>query len=99
MVKLSLRFRPVGTFETEIDEPRTSHEEGMPRPTISVPSERWATSESNRTVLACAIPHVWGTNLARPPDDSPATGCSQMARVELSHHEFGPLWLCRSMNW
>ena len=72
---------------------------GTPRPTMSAPSDRWATNESRRTLLAPAIPQAWGD------EPWPAAGCRPThevvgeGAVELSHQDIGPLWLLAIMNW
>lgn len=98
ILRFSLLPSVVGKLLTEIDAPSVNHCAGTPRPTIKVPSELCVTSESNKTLLAWDIPHVWGE------EPWPAAGCFPIHGVfaegalELSHHEYGPLWLFSIMN-
>src|SRR5579863_9817397 len=84
---LSLLPSVVGKLVTEIDPPPLNHCAGTPRPTIKVPSELCATSESNKTLFAWDIPQAWGE------EPWPAAGCFPIHGVvaegglELSHHE------------
>ena len=52
-----------------------------------------ATSESSRTLLASAIPQACGEEPCPAPGWLPIHGVSGTGPVELSHHEYGPLWL------
>ena len=60
ILRFSLLPPVVGKLVTEMGEPLSSHLVGTPRPTISVPSDIWATRESNKTLLAPAIPQACG---------------------------------------
>src|ERR1700733_10005592 len=50
----------VGKLVTDIVGPAATHWAGTPRPTMSAPSARCATSESSRTLFAWEIPQAWG---------------------------------------
>src|SRR5579863_2479047 len=60
ILRLSLLPSVVGKLVTEIDAPSLKHCAGTPRPTITVPFELCATSESNKTLFAWDIPQAWG---------------------------------------
>jgi hypothetical protein len=98
ILRVSLLPSVVGKLVTEIDAPSLNHCAGTPRPTIKVPSELCATSESNKTLFAWDIAQAWGE------EPWPAAGCFPIHGVlaegalELSHHEYGPLWLFWIMN-
>src|SRR5580700_6497906 len=49
--------------------PVATHESGTPRPTIRLPSDRCAASESSSTMLALAMPQACGD------EPLPASGC------------------------
>jgi hypothetical protein len=98
ILRFSLLPEVVGKLVTEMGGPPLNHWAGMPRPTTREPPERCATSESNRTLLAWAIPQAWGEA------PWPVAGCRPIHGVrvdgadELSHQEYGPLWLLAIMN-
>jgi len=98
ILTLSLLPSVVGKLLTEIDAPSLNHCAGTPRPTIKVPSELCATSESNKTLFAWEIPQAWGDDPWPVAGCFPIHGVSAEGALELSHHEYGPLWLFSIMN-
>ena len=98
IVRLSLRPSVVGKFVTEIGEFPPSHRAGTPRPTTRAPSVRWATSEASSTPLACDIPQACGEAPCPVAGCRPSHGVWVEGADELSHHEYGPLWLLAIMN-
>ena len=99
-VILTLNLLPlvVGKLVTEIGMSWATHWPGMPRPTIKVPSDRCATNESNRTLFAWEIPHACGEEPCPVAGCRPIHGVEAEGALELSHHEYGPLWLFSIMN-
>jgi hypothetical protein len=71
---------------------------GTPRPTIRVPSERCATSESSRTRFALAMPQACGDEPLPASGWVPAQGEPGLGNCWLSHQEYGPLWPLEIMN-
>ena len=98
ILRLSLRPSVVGKFVTEIGGSPPSHWAGTPRPTTRAPSVRWATSEASSTPLACDIPQAWGEAPCPVAGCRPSHGVWVEGADELSHHEYGPLWLLAIMN-
>src|ERR1700730_9559597 len=88
----------VGKFFSEIDAPVVSHASGIPRPTINEPSAAWATSESSSTLLAFAMPHACGDDPRPRRGWFPTQGEAVDGAETLSHHEYGPLCVCVTMN-
>ena len=90
-------FAP-GKFVTSIGLPDAIQSFGMPRPTISVPSADCAAIESSRTMFAFAMPHACGDDPCPVAGWLPVHGVVADGADELSHHEYGPLWLLAIMN-
>ena len=88
-VKLIRRPSVVGKLATLIGWPLVSQLDGIPRPTISVPSERCAASESSSTLLALAIPHACGAEPLPLAGCTPIQGDPLLGKSELSHQENG----------
>jgi N-acetylmuramoyl-L-alanine amidase len=87
MARLMRPPSTVGKWVTATGERRSSQAVGMPRPTISEPSARWATTESNSTLLAWAMPQAWGDEPCPAVGCGPTQGPAVVGAVELSHHE------------
>src|SRR6201995_886539 len=88
----------VGKFLTVIAFPEVSQDDGMPWPTTSDPSDRWATIESSSVMLALAMPQAGGEE---PLPDSgwvPVQGDPGFGNCSLSHQEYGPACPLDTMN-
>ena len=82
----------VGKLATEMGRPEVSQLPGTPRPTMSVPSARWAASESSRPRPPMAIPQECGEEPPPLAGWSPVHGVVVLGEVEPSHQAYGPLW-------